>query len=54
MRLLLDEHLPPPLATQLSRHGIDAVALRDWEDGRWLRIRTTIYCQQRGRTVEWS
>ncbi|MDO8669861.1 MAG: DUF5615 family PIN-like protein [Dehalococcoidia bacterium] len=30
MRLLLDEHLPPPLANQLGRHGIDAAALRDW------------------------
>lgn len=37
MRLVLDEHLPPSLATQLSRHGMDAFALRDWQDGRFLQ-----------------
>ncbi len=30
MRLLLDAHLPPELARQLRRRGVDAVHLRDW------------------------
>ena len=33
MRLLLDEHMPPAVATGLQRDGIDAVALPRWLGG---------------------
>ena|SRR3989337_1106393 len=35
MRLLLDVHLPRALAAALRRRGIDAVALAEWEGGRY-------------------
>ncbi|MGH2585551.1 MAG: DUF5615 family PIN-like protein [Dehalococcoidia bacterium] len=35
MRLLLDAHLPPAIASQLARTGVDAVAMRDWMGGNY-------------------
>jgi len=35
MRLLLETHVPRAVTTQLQRHGIDAVALQDWQAGAY-------------------
>ena len=35
MRLLLNGHISPSIASQLQQSGIDAIALRDWQDGRY-------------------
>jgi hypothetical protein len=35
MRLLLDAHVSPAVARALQESGIDALALRDWQGGRF-------------------
>ena len=35
-RLVLDEHVNPFVAAVLREHGYDAVAMREWDGGRWL------------------
>ncbi len=35
MRLLLDAHISPSIARQLHQDGLDAVALRHWQDGNY-------------------
>lgn len=36
VRLLLDEHVPTPLAPRLRARGIDAVSLQEWQHGAYL------------------
>jgi hypothetical protein len=35
MRLLLDIHVSPVVAQQLSREGMDIISLRDWKGGEF-------------------
>jgi predicted nuclease of predicted toxin-antitoxin system len=35
MRLLLETHVHGALAAQLQRHGVDAIAVQDWQAGRY-------------------
>lgn len=38
LRLLLDAHISPVIAREVSRHrpACEVIALRDWEDGKYL------------------